>query len=629
MASVLIALGAGIVIDRYAEPFETKTWVALMLIAITVACVGIRHSLGSSVALFAAILALGGGWHHDSWNDLAADDLSRGASETPRPVWVRGVIQDLLGTRTVEGYRASDPPRVVTRLVVTITGICNGSLWRGASGQALVSVVGDHDDLYAGEPVELAGQLAQVAGPLNPGEFDYRAYLRAQGVRLRISVDNLAGVSRDAHGSEWPWTRRLGRLRALCRARLVGRLDSRTAPLASALILGQREDIDSEVNDAFARTGTTHLLAISGLQIQVLAYALGLVLRLIGLPRIPAYGGVGLATIGYAILVGLAPSVVRSAVMTLTFCVAAMVGRPTRPSNTLALAGLLTLAWNPFFLFDVGCQLSFLAIGALIWLVPAAQKKLSGLLTWIRSFLFGTTAPLEELQRLYEPWWWTRIHRVDAWIAEGLLTSTVVWLAAVPLVAHWFHLVSPIGILLNIPLIPITSLALLLGAAGMGLGLLWGPLAALPMGCADLLLRLTEVIVRWGAVQSWGHQFVPGPSWQTVAAFYFLLLLATIASTSRWAQAAGSSGRAWRIALWCAVVISTLPGWLLRGPGRGSSTIAGDVLAIGHGLAVILQLPDGRAILYDCGRMGDPRVGAGSSPRRFGVWGSANWTQST
>ncbi len=319
----------------------------------------------SSAALFTAILALGGGWHHHSWNDLAADDLSWGASETPRPAWVRGVIKELLGTRTVEGYGAGDPPRVVTRLVVTITGICDGSLWRGASGQALVSVVGDRDDLYAGEPVELAGQIAQVAGPLNPGEFDYRAYLRAQGIRLRISVDNPAGVSRDAHGSEWPWTRRLGRLRALCRARLVGPLDSRTAPLASALILGQREDIDPEVNDAFARTGTTHLLAISGLQIQVLAYALGLVLRLIGLPRLPAYGGVALATIGYAILVGLAPSVVRSAVMTLTFCVAAMVGRPTRPSNTLALAGVLTLAWNPFFLFDVGCQLSFLAIGAL------------------------------------------------------------------------------------------------------------------------------------------------------------------------------------------------------------------------------------------------------------------------
>ena len=136
-----------------------------------------------------------------------------------------------------------------------------------------------------------------------------------------------------------------------CRARLVDRLDTRTAPLASALILGQREDIDPEVNDAFARTGTTHLLAISGLQIQVLAFSLGLVLRAIGLPRRLAYGGVALATIGYAILVGLAPSVVRSAVMTLTFCVAAIVSRPTRPANTLALAGVLHPGVEPILSF--------------------------------------------------------------------------------------------------------------------------------------------------------------------------------------------------------------------------------------------------------------------------------------
>ena len=92
-------------------------------------------------------------------------------------------------------------------------------------------------------------------------------------------------------------------------------------------------------------------------------------------------------------------------------------------------------------------------------------------------------------------------------------------------------------------------------------------------------------------------------------AFYFLLLLATVAGSAGVAKAVGPRGRGWRIALWCAVLGSTLPGWLLGGPGRASDTMEGDLLAIGHGLAVVLQLPDGRAILYDCGRMGDPRVG--------------------
>ncbi len=623
LALVLLALSVGIVIDRIVEPCGTGNWIRLSLVFITVVCLGIRLCLLSSAALLLAVLALGGGWHHYCWNDLAADDVSWGASETPRPAWARGVITELLGTRTSEGYGPGDPQRVVTRLVVKLTRISDGSRWRGASGQALVTVAGDRGDLHAGEPVELEGQIARVAGPQNPGEFDYRAYLRGRGIRLRMSVDAPGGIDLDGEGNEWPWTRRLGAIRASFRARLVDPLDSRTAPLALALILGQRDDIDPEVNDAFARTGTTHLLAISGLQIQVLAYFLGLCLRAIGLPRLPAYGGVALATIGYAILVGLAPSVVRSAVMTVTFCTAAMVGRPTRSANTLALAGVLTLAWNPFFLFDVGCQLSFLAIGALIWLVPAAQQNVGALFTWIRSTLTGRSAALEELVHQSQPRWRTSLSWVETWTALSALTSLVVWLAAVPLVAYWFHLVSPIGILLNIPLIPLTSLALLLGAAGMGLGMIWGPLAILPIRAADILLQWTELIVRWGANQTWAYRFVPGPCWQTVVVFYFLLLLATIAGSTCVALVIGPRSRHLRIALWCAVLASIFPGWLMRGPGRGADTMEGDLLAIGHGLSIVLQLPDGHAILYDCGRMGDPRVGAGSSPRLSGAGTSA------
>ena len=83
MALVLIALSAGIVIDRYLDPFETAAWINLALASITVACLGLRRAWLSSVGLATAILAIGGGWHHYRWNELAADDLSPGASEMP------------------------------------------------------------------------------------------------------------------------------------------------------------------------------------------------------------------------------------------------------------------------------------------------------------------------------------------------------------------------------------------------------------------------------------------------------------------------------------------------------------------------------------------------------------------
>ena len=239
----------------------------------------------------------------------------------------------------------------------------------------MLTVGGDRTDLRAGQPVEAAGQLSQVAGPLNPGEFDYRAFLRTRGILLRLFVDSPSGVWIDDAGAEWKLRRWLGDLQANCRTRLTAHLDERTAPLAVALILGQRDEIDPEVNDAFARTGTTHLLAISGLQLQAVAVFLIYLFRLLRIPRRPAYVAVAarhdrLCDAGRSCCLGRSLGRHDAGVLP-----GGDRQRPTRPANTLALAGLVTLAWNPFFLFDVGCQLSFLAIAALIWLVPLGFQR--------------------------------------------------------------------------------------------------------------------------------------------------------------------------------------------------------------------------------------------------------------
>jgi competence protein ComEC len=606
LVPLVIAAAIGIALDRSFEPFPTLVWYPIATACGITAFLTLRHASLSTLAITLAAGAIAGGSHHARWFDLADDDLAATIGETPTPAWVRGVTLECLGIRKSEGYGYGSPERITTRFVIEITAVNDRECWRDASGRVLVVVGGDCRQIGAGRAVEAAGQLARIAGPLNPGEFDYRNYLQAQGLRLRMSVDEPGAFWLDPNGSGNALLAWLGDLKDWSHARLVDRLDPSVAPLAAALLLGRRDEVEPEVNDAFSRTGTTHLLAISGLQLQALAGALLVLFRVAGMPRRAAYLVVAVMMAGYALLVGLAPSVVRSTLMTAAFCLAAISHRLAPPANTLALAALGTLAINPSFLFDVGCQLSFLAIGAIVWLVPPACKLAREFLELVRNRIFGPPSPLDELERRLEPWYGGLPRKAAVGVLDGVIGSTVVWLAALPLVACRFHIVSAIGILLNIPLIPLTSMAMLGSALGLILSTIWAPLGTFPSWAAGELLRLTESIVFWGVRQPWGHRFVAGPTWGWVLVFYVLLLVAGISTRVRPTE----SRLGWfaRVTPWLILSLWFVPGWIATAP-RDVRTPAIEVLAVGHGLAILIETAPGHFDLYDCGAMGDRTVG--------------------
>lgn len=610
LAPVLGATAVGIVVDRFASPCSTIAWVAAAALAAGLASLSLARSAVSHGAILLAIGALGAGWHHYRWDDLDPLDLARSLSTEPSPAWVRGLIVESRGIRESNGFGRGQ--RVLrSRFVIELTAVNDRGAWRPARGRAMMSVDGDAADTHAGQAVEAAGKLRRVPGPLNPGEFDYQAHLRGEGIRLLLVVDEPAGVSPDPMSPPGRIAAILGHLRASSRARLVERIDPSIEPLVAGLLLGQRDGIDPEVSDAFARTGTTHLLAISGLHLQVLALGMVAAFRLIGVSRRPAFIMVAVGSMAYALLVGLAPSVVRSTVMTLTFCLAAIVHRVARPANTLALAGLATLAVNPVYLFDVGSQLSFLAVAVLFWLAPLASEAAKDLARLARTAIRGPESPLDLLERRYHPAWRKDLRRFSAVLVRGLLTSTIVWLAAIPLVALRFHLVSPIGVLLNLPLIPITSTALLLGGIGLAASSVWGPLGNYPAWAAAWLLKITEAIVRWGVAPSWGHWYLAGPGWSWVAGFYVMLSLATAFSFATAPAIAGKGldRRALaRRALWFLPVLWAAS-WPFEVREHWPRRLEAQILAVGHGLAVLIATPDGGCMLYDCGRMGDPTVG--------------------
>jgi competence protein ComEC len=605
LVPVALAFASGILVDRLglAGGWGTSAWASLAIAAggLVLAFAPALGRLRSGV-LAMALLALGAAWHHHRWSDLPPDDLALRRWDGPTPAWVRGTVVE------IPEYRPPEPPGVAdegfTRLVVAARAIRDGDAWRSATGGLIVDVSGDRTDLAMGQPIEAAGALDAIAGPRNPGEIDRRARWRAEGERLRLSVDTPDGVWPDPEASPRPVASLLGRLRTASHKRLVAGLPADVAPLAAALLLGRRTAIDPETYDAFARTGTMHLLAISGLHMNALAVILGILLAALGMGRKRAALLVLTATACYALLVGLRPSVVRALGMTAVVCLGIALDRPTRPANLLALAALATLAINPAYLFDVGCQLSFLAVAAIVWGVPPVARAMG---------LGGPgghdpgvpTTPkqaLDRLERRLAPSWRRSLRGVARGVALLFLTSAVVWLVTAPLIALRFHLLPWIGLLGNMVLVPLSMPTL--ATAGLALvgSALWPPLGApWAWACAGLL-RLNVGLVQLGASWRGGHVFTPGPPEGWVAAAYVLLALAAWAVQARrglWLKATS---------LLLAAAWLAIGPWLMLQPKR-PPTLEAEVLAVDHGLAVLVRAPSGRTLLYDCGRMRDRRVG--------------------
>jgi competence protein ComEC len=258
--------------------------------------------------------------------------------------------------------------------------------------------------------------------------------------------------------------------------------------------------------------------------------------------------------------------------------------------NSLAAAALVVLAINPCDLFRVGAQLSFLCVAGLIWFAARTTSR-------------ETPAdPLDELLRQNESWAVRALRRFARAARDLTLAGAMLWLLTLPLVMARFHLVSPAGIALN-PLIWIpTEVAMLSGFATLLLGTFVPPLGWLCGVFCNWSLGALEWLVLAVRNMPGGHYWVPGPSdwwlWGFYGGLAVLAALPALRPPRRWCVAL--------LAVWISLGFGVA--WLRRAPPKLDCTF----LSMNHGCAVLVELPDGRTLLYDAGRMGAPTAAAKS-----------------
>ena len=344
--------------------------------------------------------------------------------------------------------------------------------------------------LLAGQMVRISGVVAAPQTKTNPNCFDYRQYLKTRGIRMSMQADSVT-VDGDSKGSPADrWLRYLSRTKEGFLKRLSDRTDAQTGELLRAMLFGEKNGLDEDIQELFQKNGTAHVLAVSGLHIGIIYGmlrkfwdALCIVLpKVFGTRRDWRFFIFALCFFSsYSALAAFSASVLRASGMVLLHAFAKMTGRRYDLCCAACAVGLAALAVDPWALLGTGFQMSFLAVLTLSMLTP-----------YVSGFTTGILAG-----------------------------SLCIQLGLDPYLLYQFNVISLAALFINIPVIFLTGIlvqagliSMLLPAAGIALDPLIGALSHLMILLNDLCQIDGVTTIRAAS---------PHPVW--ILSYYALLAL--------------------------------------------------------------------------------------------------------
>ncbi|SDG45585.1 ComEC/Rec2 family competence protein [Psychroflexus sediminis] len=343
--------------------------------------------------------------------------------------------------------------------------------WQGKTtkGKVLLQIpVSDKLQISSKSRISGYGKLTAFKDPQNPQQFNYKNYMFTQQMshvidselaQLRIKAK--PGISFLSFGEQ--------ARHKIERSLDKHRFTKEQMDIIQALLLGQKQDIDPETYTSFSKAGVVHILAVSGLHVGILLIILQFItkrLLRIKYGRVLREGFVLLGIWGFAALAGFTPSVLRAAVMFSFLSLALNYKRKTSPINTLALSAVLLIFINPYLIYQVGFQLSYLAVISIVTLQP-------------------------RLYRLYQPRYF-----LDQKIWDILTVTITAQLGVLPLSLYYFHQFPGLFLISNLVILPGLGLILAGGISVILLSLL-GILPEFLVSAYGRLLDLLLGFVDW------------------------------------------------------------------------------------------------------------------------------------
>ncbi|WP_248926784.1 DNA internalization-related competence protein ComEC/Rec2 [Paenibacillus hamazuiensis] len=432
-----------------------------------------------------------------------------------------------------------------------------------------------------GDRIELAGTLRLPQEARNFGGFDYREYLHRQHIHWLIQVKGAsqAAVSPPeriglVHVLRWN-----DQFRGFLGEAVERVFPAEQAGFMKGMLIGMTDDMDPEQFRQFSRLGLTHILAISGLNVAIFVGCVMWILGRFGLTQeTRLLTCIALLPL-YIAMTGASPSIVRAGLMGMIALYAAYRHILKDGLHSVMLVGLIMLLWEPYYLFDVSFQLSFLVTIGLIVGVPAMNRLMPIRQTMLR---------------------------------DALSITVMSQLIAFPVSIYYFNQLSLLSLLANLCLVPVFSLAVMpAGTVAMIAGIAWpwagGWLGRMLAVLNDMIFRCVEWLGHW----DWAQTLWPTPSVMWMALYYASLALLMKSLLERLSESAqylppylGVQSRSRGGKLVPLVASAVLAALLWHGydPQRWARDGEVDFLDVGQGDSILVRTPEsGARLLIDGG----------------------------
>lgn len=437
----------------------------------------------------------------------------------------------------------------------------------------------------AGSYVWVFGEVSPFLQATNPGEFDTAAYYRRKDCLFALRKTKITAQTKN-YGRLEEFLSQLRYESEVLFRKLLGEKNGATA---SAMVLGRKKGMDSEVKALYQGAGISHLLAISGLHLSLIGAGLFGLLKKVRLPVTLSAGISNLILIVYAQLTGMGISTRRALVMFLLFLAAGLLKRTPDLPTSLAVAALLLLVPKPQRILDAGFQLSFSAVLGIAGMIPVLQDG------------WEDAAPSLRVTDGVAGWNIARaaIARACRFLRQNILAGLGITMTMLPFLLIHFYEWSPWSVLLNLAVIPLMGILLpcliglqlvarltaLVHCLELPQHLLCTAIEAI-FSCYEQLCRFTTALP--GSILHTGY-----PTWQALAAYTIGLIALAV------------SGKKLRPHLRLAAAVCLMGIFLIRLPGELNVTM----LDVGQGECVGIETREHHVYLVDAGSTSKKKTG--------------------